>query len=54
MLDFKNFNKHECFKEGNINENNLFPGKKFFIKFNEKYREQFEKYNLKKQKKKKI
>ena len=50
----KPFNKNECFKEGNMNENNLFPRKKFFIKFNEKDREQFEKYNLKKQKKENV
>ena len=43
----KPFNKNNCFCEANPDENNLFPRKKLFIKFDKKDKEQLKKYNLK-------
>ena len=40
----KTFNKNECFIESS-NEENLFPRKPFYIRFNESDKEQFKKFN---------
>ena len=52
----KTFNKNNCFVEGNIKERNNFPRKQFYIRFTDKDKEEFKKFNAnrKKEKEKKI
>ena len=48
----KTFNKNNCFVEGNIKERNNFPRKQFYIRFTDKDKEEFKKFNANRKKEK--